>query len=410
MKKFQSLLILLSLFSVFARARVYNYADLPVGERAAGMGMTAVASGSDVGDAYVNPAGVADLQSPMIGASVSSYTRVDARTGKFVSLFDSVKDSLLHGGVESTPAFVGGNLNTNGWVWGGGVIMPSTLTLNGTLRPGGDNIVSYSAQSRTAHLLAFGSRRFGNFSHGVSMTVASLNEEERFFELVSINPNVVKNVEYTYSLNALLVGLGTVWDFLPGWRLGASTSLPLNWMGGDGSFADVESGASSSDVRTFDLKKHPFPARFSLGLEWVPTPAWTLASDVHWYPGFERNLAPSLSQGLLDLSAKSIANVNFGVQWRGWSRVGLRAGLFTNLTSSKKKFSRYSTLHDSVNFIGATGAIYFPSPNGSISIGGFFQGGQGRMADVTDADGSVGSVRRSIYIYGAVLGSTYLFL
>lgn len=399
--------VLFGLFSNQALARVYNYSDIAIGERASGMGLTAVAASSDVGDAYVNPAAVADLQAPMIGASVSSYSRVDARTGEFVSLFESVKDSLVRGGVESIPAFVGGNFNTKGWVWGGGVIMPSTLTFNGTLRHSDDNLIGYSAQSRSTHLMFFGSKRHNSFSYGVSVSLASMAEEERFFEVISSNPNVTKNVEYFYSLNALISGLGVVWDPLPGWRFGFSSSIPLALLGGDGSFAEVESGAADVELDSFRISKHPFPVRLSLGTEWIPSPKWTLAADVHWYTGFRRKLAEGLNYQLLDLSAKPIANFNFGAQWRGWSRVGIRAGVYTNLSSSQKNYSRYATLHDSVNFLGATFALYFPTPNGSTSLGGFFQGGQGRMPDIASASGSV---RRSIYIYGVTIGSTYHFL
>lgn len=407
MRSTLAVLLGLGFFFTNAAARVYNYADIPVGERAAGMGMTAVAASSDVGDAYVNPAAVADLQAPMIGASVSSYSKVDARTGEFVSLFDSVKDAFVRGGAESIPAFVGGNFNTNGWVWGGGVILPSSLTFNGTMRPHRDDVVTYSAQSRTTHLLTFVSKRQGTWSFGASLALTSLSEEERFFELASVNPNVIKNAEYYYSLNAMLLGLGTVWDFAPGWRVGFSSSLPMPWVGGEGSFAEVESGGADSTIQSFRIRKHPFPVRLSWGLEWMPAATWTVAGDVHWYSGFERDIASGLPGTLLDLSAKPIVNFNLGVQWRAWPRVGLRGGVFSNLSSSNRQFSRYGTLQDAVNFLGASFAVYFPTPNGSISLGGFFQGGQGRMPDVA---AETGSVRRSIYLYGAVLGSTYLFL
>jgi hypothetical protein len=391
-------------------ARLYNYADMPLGERAAGMGMTSVASSSDVGDAYINPAAVADLHAPMIGASVSSYTRIDARTGDYVGLFDSVKDSLVRGSVESTPAFVGGNFNTKGWVWGGGIVMPSTLSFNGTLTPSNNKVVSYSAQSRTTQLLAFVSKRHGSFSYGASLAVGGITEEERFFKVTEVEPNVVQNTEYYYSLNALTSAFGVVWDAAPGWRFGFSTSVPVMILGGDGSFNEIQSGIDDQTAKKFELKDHPFPIRMSLGVEWTPDPAWVFAGDVHFFTGVERDLAPSAPNDLLSIKAKPIANLNLGVQWRGWSKVGLRAGVFSNLTSSTKKFSRYATLQDSVNMLGATMAVYFPTPNGSISLGGFIQGGQGRMADIGSEGAGVGNVPRSIYIYGAVLGSTYLFL
>jgi hypothetical protein len=208
----------------------------------------------------------------------------------------------------------------------------------------------------------------------------------------------------------LIAGLGVVWDASPGWRLGVSTSLPVRLLGGDGSFAEVRSGETDHTVKKFSLDRHPFPMRFSAGVEWIPETAWTFAFDVHAYTGFTRNLAASAPYSLLSVSAKPVVNLNLGVQWRGWSRVGLRAGLFTNFSSSKEKFSRYATLQDSVDMYGATAAIYFPTPNGSISIGGFMQGGQGKMTDLTADGGSVGTVKRTIYVYGAILGSTYLFL
>lgn len=374
------------------------------------MGMTAVAASSDVGDAYMNPAAVADLQAPMIGAGVSSYSRTDARTGEYVNIFDSVRDSLTHGSVESIPAFVGGNFNTKGWVWGGGIVMPSTISYSGTLKPDDDEVISYATQSRTTHLLTFVSKRWNSFSYGASLSVATLSEEERFFRLNSVGVNETQNTEYYYSLNTLFSGLGVVWDAAPGWRFGVASSFPLKVLGGDGSFADVKSGASDHVTENFKLRKHPFPVRLSLGVEWIPETAWTFAADVHWFNGFSRNLAADAPESLMQVDAKPIVNFNLGVQWRAWSRIGLRWGVYSNFSSSAKKFSRYATLRDSVNMAGATMAVYFPTPNGSISLGGFLQGGQGRMPDIAGSGANSGTVPRSIYIYGGVLGTTYLFL
>jgi len=407
MKNYLFLLLCLPCLSL---ARFYNYQDVPFGERSAGMGLTAVAASSDVGDAFYNPASVADLKSPMIGAAVSSYARIDDRSGEYESFFDSVKRSLVQGSVESIPAFVGGNFNTKGWVWGGGVYVPSSLSFNGVVRGDAEELVTYQSESTTTHLLAFVSKRWDKWSYGASISFATFSESERFLHLYSVNPNDIEVSEYFFSSNTAFLSLGSAVDLTESIRFGASVSIPLLLLGGGLNVIDVRSGSSSLEDADYDISGIASPVRLSGGIQWKINSKFVVAADLHLYSGFTKNLAPSEPSQLFLISAKPIANLNLGMQWRGWEWVGFRLGVFSNLSSRKNvKFKDLATLQDSINMVGATAGVYFPTPTGSISLGGFFQGGQGRMPNIIEDAQDTKGIPRSTYVYGAVVGSTYFF-
>jgi len=135
-----SLATLLFLSSIFleepAWARNYNYQDVPLGERAFGMGSVSVALDGDVGNMFFNPATLARETSGQVSAALSAYTRVDGRSGTYVSLFQSMVDNVSQGGFVPIPSMVGGNMKAGPWTWGGSILVPYSYKTSGIEKNG----------------------------------------------------------------------------------------------------------------------------------------------------------------------------------------------------------------------------------------------------------------------------------
>lgn len=390
------------------QARLYNYEDIPLGERAFGMGNANMAVPGDVGGIYFNPSILALNEHPQVSASLSAYARIDTRTGEYVSLFTSARDNISRGGFIAVPSMVGGNLRTGAWSWGGAVLVPTSFKNSGTNKTSKGGLSSFEGVVEATWLGAFAARRLNaRHSFGIAFFYVSRSNQEKFLFLENPAAVEMRFIEETYSSNGLVSVLGGTYEWRDNLRLGYSLRLPPWHWGGKGVFSDATSGVAQQNDETFRTTALPLPWRLSTGLAWQVNPKLLLAADLHFYGSLYENPSSSGHEAFL-VSAHEVLNFALGAEYMGWPGIGLRMGIFSNFSSAGTLSRALSVLNDKVHMGGATAAIVFDKPTGSISLGGYVQGGQGVSTPVSLEQAGM-LVPRSNYIYGFVVASTYKF-
>jgi hypothetical protein len=399
---------LLATASLGAEARLYNYEDLPVGTRSFGMGNTGMALPDDVGSIYYNPGVLAWAQGDQISAGVSAYSRIDTRTGAYVSLFKSAADNITRGGFLSVPAMVGGFFKKSDWTWGGAVLVPNSFLNSGTLDLGDDSQASYESSFEDIWISGFGTLQIDERNAlGLGVFYVSRLSTEKFSFVEKVAGSIqIEFIERMWDVNGFtaILGYSRREDEQLSW--GVSLRAPVLPFGARGKVSRTESGATDLDAQDFKPTGYPMPARLSVGMAYSWSPSDTFAADLHLYTPYKKNLHPdALADFQVDL--RSIPSLHLGYEHFFKKTLGIRLGFFTNLSAAKQLPSGISAMQDKVNMYGATGALVFAKESGEVSLGGWAQGGQGRSLSVDPT--KTGDVPRSNYFYGGVVASSYRF-
>ncbi len=371
------------------------------------MGFASTALDGDTGLMFYNPAGLADDPTAQFSASLTSYTRVDTRTGRYVSLFKSAADNVSRGGYLVVPSMVGGHLRSKDLVWGGAIFVPNSFENSGNVEFGSSNLASFQSRADQTWIGVFGATRWAGVPVGVSVFYVSQSLFESFAFLYRGALSRIEFQDRKFNANGLSVLLGAQKEFSQNWRWGLSLRLPVWHLGGSASANNVDSGSASS-TESSELKslRVPVPLRLSAGLSYRPRPTMTWALDLHYYGDVLGRIA-SGSDPYFDIRAYGIPNINLGFDSKLTESTGIRLGWFTNLSAALELPKVISGIHDKVHMFGGTLALYFEKTTGTISIGGYAMGGQGSSTAVNPD--SKGLTPRSNYIYGFMVGSSFKF-
>jgi hypothetical protein len=390
-------------------SRPYNYMDVPVGERAFGMGHVSMAVPGDVGNTLYNPAILADLNSNQVSASLSGYARIDTRTGEFVSIFKSAKDNISRGGFLAIPSMVGGNVKWGRWNWGGSVLVPDSFQSSGNVEINDTDTGVFESSFQSVYLGLFAARKWGSHGFGISVFYMSRAEDEKFFYFLgNSGTDIIRFIQRGYSVNGVNAIIGGSYSYDEDWRLGYSLRLPSWAWGGTAEYVDALSGTTTgfSGTQTTKSKFFPVPLRASLGISYEPSSRWNFGADLHFFSGINGNYDSENANPVFVHNAKSVVNFGIGAEYFVFKELALRLGAYTNMSAAKTSGDFLSAIYDKVHMFGGTAAIVFDKSQGSISIGGFIQGGQGRSLALNLSNEVV---PRSNYIYGAMVGSSYRF-
>lgn len=400
--------LLLSLFASDSQARLFNYEDIPIGTRGIGMGNTGVALGDDIGAIFLNPATMAFNDGSQVSASASAYSRIDTRTGEFVSLFRSAADNITRGGFLSIPANVGGFVDKGEWNIGGAVFVPSAFENQGSLDINENYVADFESSSSDIWINVFASKQISKkAAWGLGLFYVSRDFSEKFSYFDSGSGNLaITFEERQWGANGLVAVLGYTREANEKWRWGVSLRSPAWQWGGQGRIASQESGDEESDERDFATQGLPLPIRLSSGFEYKWRPGRTFAADLHFYLPYKKSLDPE-GISYFDVDLRAIPNLSFGYEHYFGETWAIRTGFFTNLTAARSVPGNVSAIHDKVHMFGATGALILASPAGEVVLGGWVQGGQGYSRSVNPANTS--REPRSNYFYGMVIASSYKF-
>jgi|GEM_PF-1251819 len=395
--------------SMSASARLYNYQDIVVGERSFGLGGSSMAYLGDTSAIATNPAILALDTSAQFSASLSTYNRIDTRTGSYVSLFKSAADNVSRGGFLAVPSMVGGHFRWGEWTWGGSILVPQAFANSGKIDFSSESSASFESRQDAVWVGAFLARKLGaRHTVGLTLFYASENRVEKFAftdRPAGVNP-IIRFAENAFDANAVLAVLGGSYLIDDHLRLGYSFRTPAIALHGQGYVQDVASDGSTSTNEEFTTNKLPIPMRLGLGLSWEPSEEMMLTTDLYIYGAWYGDLAPSRNPALR-VDAKETFNVNLGFEHKVWKRIGYRLGFFTNMSSAAKVPRGLTALNDRVHMFGGTGAVFWEKEAGTVSLGGYAQGGQGSSVSLNAPTG--GFVPRSNYVYGFVVGSSYRF-
>jgi hypothetical protein len=394
--------------SIAAWARPYNFEDVPIGERAFGMGGASVAVEGDVGNMFTNPATLASITSSQVSASLSAYARVDTRTGEYVSLFKSSLDNISRGGFMSMPSMVGGHVKAGPYQWGGAILVPFLFENSGTVNLNSSDLSSFESKFESVWMGAFISRQMGPWGMGLSIFYGSREFDEKFFFVTqSVSPSVIRFIENQSSVNGFVFVFGGTYQISDDLKVGLSLRPPAWGLGGTGSASDVQSGSTNdAQKQSFTATNfYPLPPKIAMGASYQVNSRLLIATDVNVYLPQKGNQSPTAS-GAFAYDSKAIANALFGFEWQTWEHMGIRMGYYTNLSAARSVSTVLSAINDKVHMFGGTAALIFRKDTGTISIGGYVQGGQGSSTSLTQTPTKV---PRSNYVYGFVVGSNYKF-
>jgi hypothetical protein len=417
-----------------------HYQDLIVGERAAGMGGAFVALASDATGAYYNPAGIVTEGSTLLQLSMSAVkqrwksteladvcgTRLSSDESAFFTFpgsfgfvqqlrsrraahaigltlvvphLDKVRQSFTSapttcGSVQTTLA--GSQLSVDRVFWGG---------LTYAVKPW-----RYLQLGVTAGFTF----RDATVAQGA---VAVFSQT---------SPAVYPGVSFSYaevSQWAAFVQLGAIVEPRPGLRLGLSFTSPQIRLGGRGKL-DLMYGESdpsqwsSSAIRTLDGVEYAWKVPFQLALGVAHT--WssprarrlTLAADVTLHGPVDRYEVvahPALTTSLYANQRGWVVNANVGAELYATTRLALRLGFFTNLTSYPAQLDRMDNPH--VHLFGITaGGSFASSSRSTLALAVQAQLGQGRSQASTsqvDSSGTLQTTQHLVDTHDAVLLLTF---
>ncbi len=402
-------IVLSVLIPSIAMARPYNYMDVPMGERSFGMGQVSMAVPGDVGNTYYNPAILAESSANQISASLSGYARIDTRTGEFVSIFTSAKENISRGGFLAIPSMVGGNVRWGRWVWGGSVLVPDSFQNSGNISLNETDTGVFESSFQTVALNLFAARKWGNHGFGFSVFYVSQSTDEKFFYFLSDGTtDTIRFIQQGVGVNGVNAVIGGVYNFDEDWRIGYGLRTSTWGWGGQLETVDAQSGSGQGfeGAQKINTRFLPIPLRASLGVSYEPSSRFVIGLDLHYFAGISGNYDPQASLANFAYSSKPVLNFSLGAEYFAFKDLALRLGLYSNMSAAKSPGEFLSAINDKVHMFGGTAAIVFDKSQGSISIGGFVQGGQGRSLSLDLANTIV---PRSNYIYGAMVGSAFKF-
>jgi hypothetical protein len=391
-----------------ASARLYNYLDIPIGERSFGLGGSSMAFLGDTSAIATNPSILALDGSAQFTASLSTYNRIDTRTGQYVSLFKSAADNVSRGGFLAVPSMVGGHFRWGEWTWGGGILVPQAFANSGKIDFDSENTASFESRHDGVWVGGFLARKFGRHTAGLTLFYVSDHKLEKF--AFTSRPTgqdpVIRFAENSFDANAVLFVIGGSYAVTDRLRLGYSFRTPAMTLHGGGYIQDVASNGDGARNEEFDSRKLPMPMRLGVGVAWDLEPDMLLAADLFVYGAWFGSLSAS-GDPVLKIEARETANLTLGFEHKIWRRIGYRLGFFTNMSAAARVPRGLTALNDKVHMFGGTGALFWEKDAGTLSLGGYAQGGQGSSVSLNNPTG--GLVPRSNYVYGFVVGSSYRF-
>lgn len=410
-----------------------NYQNFLVGDRAAGMGGAVTATTADLDACYYNPAGLAGVTGSRIALSVSLYGIQSYR----------IKDGLGPGEdfkarqFETIPSTFGSILKaSDDLALAFAVFTPDELNSNISHsferrpdRPGVERSDYYSATLDDSTIWIGPSLgwRVGErlkVGAGAYLVYRSLVDKQNWAylyttadtrEVVEVLTRVY-NVDYT---NYGLLGvLGAQYDLNEEFALGALVQTPSWNIAGDGELLyAVSLGSPESDqlVQAKNMKsRNNLPARFILGAAWRKAGIFTLEGNLSYH-------LPTSYQPLsgeddwtgqpvtTKLRRKSVVNFNLGGEYYVAENYPLRAGVFSNLSSSPGvDESDPAGSQEKIDMYGVSFSFGNESEHTTISVGVNYVWGKGKTVGIGENFQSTVVDQRESHLF-LFLSSAYIF-
>ncbi len=383
-----------------------HYQDLIIGERAAGMGGAFTALADEATGAYYNPAGIIAEHSTLIQLSMSAYKlRLREVTAAELCNQTLTDDQDSFFGFPGSFGFVK-QLQTGAIQHGIGltlVIPHAEKYLQTSVKEGfgcGPMTMGYIGSEIQVDRAFWGGlsyaikpwRRFqAGFTLGMSLRSATFTSTTVMVFQDGVN-SWTPNIDFLNGEVGLLnffFQLGIIVEPLDGLRVGLSFTTPYLRLSGSGRLdlahaeSDPAAWESSGTLLLDDAQYYwKVPFKLALGLAYRREGRFTVALDVklHGAVASYRVLEhPMLQESLLTNKRDLVVNVNLGGELFVGSKVILRLGLFTNLSSYPA--DRSTEDFDRINLFGFTaGGTLISSEYSALSLALQGQFGQGEVS------------------------------
>ncbi len=420
MRKF-FFLILAACTSAFfagrATADEFHYTNLPIGDRASGMGGAYTAVSDDATGLYYNPAGIVYSEGRSISASVNAYYNttktyksviggngwerksssllpnyfgVIQPVGRFkIGLSYAVPESImsdqqqtftdlqlsasiqsLNPGVRITSYII--NFNDEGNTYNLGPSIAAELT--DRLSAG---LTLYYFQRKNLRIL---NQLIKTSNGGSELTNDYFHSEESGLRpVLGLMFTPVTNVSLGLALSKyMVIGSNTTFQH---------TSQRRNiavWVDANNNGV-IDPGEVVTDVS--DLPdgqksmgaKRRYPMRVSLGGAWFPSASVLLTADVNYYERVNEQIAALDGQSvLLRARANTVTNFALGTEYyltRNWA---VRAGLYSDYANTSKIDAAGSDQSEHIDIYGATASFSHFTRNTAVTLGGGVTHGRGQ--------------------------------
>jgi|GEM_PF-843590 len=410
-----------------------NYQNYLVGDRAAGMGGAVAASTNDLDACYYNPAGLANVTGSRIALSVSLYGLYRLKIEDGLGPDQSYKSRAF----ESIPSTFGSILKVSDSLsLAFAVFTPDEINYNTQqsfeMQPYEPGIVRSDYYANTIDdattwigpSMGFKAGERLSFGCGIYLVHRDVNSSQNWTYLYTTQPGneVVKvaarQYRYEYSDFSLLGMAGAQYSPVEDISLGLSIFTPTVHLTGDGS---LFYGRSLNDPEHDYLvsaknmeSNNKIPTKIILGAAYSKAGNFTVEADLSYhfptsYTELEGADSWSLEEIQMDTTREPVVNLNLGGEYYVMERYPLRAGFFTNLSSSPSVDPEdEGTGREQVDMYGISASVGNESEHTTINIGINYVWGNGHTLGLDEDFQSVEVPARESYLF-VFLSSAYIF-
>ncbi|MEQ1875396.1 MAG: hypothetical protein ABL958_02040 [Bdellovibrionia bacterium] len=401
-----------------AQAAFENYQSVLIGDRAAGMGGAYTALSNDPAACpYYNPAAIARMRGHALSATANVYHKYDTRIGNRIEDANEAPSRINQGVFKSIPASSGSVSAFGNFALGLSIIVPEYDFFAGEV----ENKLENGTRTNTFLQLLDESLWVGgnlamNISEtqavGMTMYYTSRNLQRSVTDQSYDTFTKFMSEEKILSHNAILYTLGYYQDVGDTWSIGAALRFPSLEVSGRGSYFRSVFDGSVSNIPTAMGQDNlgsetRIPMKFAFGIAHEIPEKYTYSLDVTYY-GPESYDDFELAAASDHIENRPVVNLAFGTeQWlKTWLK--LRAGVFTNFTSSPSIDPAGGRQADHIQMWGLSANFgVFTSDKVSFTFGGYYTGGTGES---TQMIGQQILVRpKSKQIFSMLVGSAYYF-
>ncbi|MCB0412745.1 MAG: hypothetical protein KDD50_00325 [Bdellovibrionales bacterium] len=416
MKKALFILIFVLSNTSLSWAAFSNYNTILIGDRAAGMGGAFTAlTGDPSGSSFYNPAALARSGQSTFSAAANVYAKYDVKFGEPESLL-AAPLRINRGRISSIPASSGTVYSFGNFALGLSIIFPDFDIYNGDIVSTTNDTNSF-LNLRDESLWIGGSVAL-NISEKSALGLTmyyTLRGLSRSVSDKSLNGSVtsITTEDKSLSQNSLIYILGYYTQLNPQWSFGFShrfSSLPID---GTGTYFKTQidtNGSTNAAVAEFNIPSSTrIPSKTTIGLGFKDVDRKTYSLDISFYgtESYYDLIDPSISDFI---QHRETWNINLGYEeyLRDW--LALRLGLFTNYSSQPRipdnpNNQRYGDHIDMWGF--STNFAIYTSDKTTITLGGFYTGGQGQSTQQTGQQ--VIRIEKSLQIFSFLVGTSFVF-
>lgn len=427
------LLLLTGLISTSLLADDTNYQNYLVGDRAAGMGGAVAATTADLDACFYNPAGLADVSGSRVALSVSLYGIQSFRIKDGLGPGEDFKASQF----ETIPSTFGSILKaSDNLALAFAIFNPDKLKANirhsFEHRPDASGLERsdyYSATFDDSTLwigpsLGWRPGKHLKIGAGVYLVYRSLVDKQdwayRYTDGATQKTAEIRTRFYNIDLsNYGLLGLvGAQYELSEEFVLGAVVQLPSLNITGDGELLYATSLGIPEDDQLIQAKnmksRNDIPAKFTLGGAWRQSGLFTLEWNCSYhlptsYPPLSGEDVWTGQPIASELRRKGVVDFNLGGEYYIAETYPIRAGVFTNLSSSPGvDKDDLAGSQDKIDMYGLSFSIGNETEHTTLSLGVNYVWGKGKTVGIGEDFQSTVVDQRESHLF-LFLSSAYIF-